>query len=70
MKFCLWITGLPGSGKSTITEKLEIFLMQLNIEVLVLNLDEIRKFVTPEPTYKEEERDVLYGNCRIAFPAL
>jgi len=52
----LWITGLPGSGKSTITEALK---KKLNNSV-VLRVDEIRNFLTHEPTYSEMERDMVY----------
>jgi adenylylsulfate kinase len=62
MKFCLWISGLPGSGKSTITHELEKSLTKTGIDILTLNLDEIRKVITPEPSYTDEERDVVYGS--------
>lgn len=61
MKFCLWVTGLPGAGKSAVAEKLEMFLKQLGVEVIILQMDKIRKIITPEPTYSEEERDIVYG---------
>lgn len=52
----LWVTGLPGSGKSAITEALKKELT----DVVVLRVDEIRKFLTPEPTYSDIERDLVY----------
>lgn len=52
----LWITGLPGSGKSTVAEGIK----QLHPEVIILRSDELRKIVTPEPTYSEAERDIVY----------
>jgi adenylylsulfate kinase len=61
MKFCIWISGLPGSGKSTITKELKKSLTQNGIDSLTLNLDEIRKIITPEPTYTSEERSVVYS---------
>lgn len=60
MKFCLWITGLPGSGKSTVARSLAGLMKRAGIDVVTLNLDEIRKILTPEPTYSEEERGLVY----------
>ena len=60
MKFCLWITGLPGSGKSTIARSLAELMTRAGIDVAMLNLDEIRKTLTPEPAYTEEEREFVY----------
>jgi adenylylsulfate kinase len=61
MKFCLWVCGLPGSGKTTIAKELGKSLTQSGIDYLMLNLDEIRKVVTPRPAYTSEERDIVYG---------
>ncbi|MBN1626438.1 MAG: adenylyl-sulfate kinase [Deltaproteobacteria bacterium] len=61
MKLCLWITGLPGSGKSTIAKKVREFLTNAAFETIILNLDEIRKSVTPEPDYSDRERDIVYA---------
>jgi adenylylsulfate kinase len=52
----LWLTGLPGSGKSTIAEEMK----KLHPDFVVLRLDELRKIVTPEPTYSPPERDIVY----------
>jgi adenylylsulfate kinase len=60
MSFCLWITGLPGCGKSTITRALEKEFSKAGIEFLTLNLDRIRKVLTPEPRYTDEERRLVY----------
>lgn len=52
----VWITGLPGSGKShaadSIKERLPDF--------VVLRMDEMRKVVTPAPAYSEQEREIVY----------
>jgi adenylylsulfate kinase len=61
MKFCLWISGLPGSGKSTIARELENSLSKICVDAITLNLDEIRKIITPNPSYTNEERDIVYG---------
>ncbi len=58
--FCIWLTGIPGSGKSTIAKELADELKKKNISVQILRLDEIRKVVTPNPDYSEKERDIVY----------
>lgn len=60
MNFCLWITGMPGSGKTTIAEKTEKMLQKNGNDVLTLNLDQLRKTLTPQPRYTDEEREVVY----------
>jgi adenylylsulfate kinase len=59
-----WVTGLPGSGKTTLAlaAKKEI------PGLVVLHMDEMRRVVTPEPTYSEEEREHLYRS--LVFAAL
>lgn len=60
MSFCLWLTGLPGSGKSTILNELSKMLSESGIEVVTLSLDHIRKVLTPQPKYTSEEREIVY----------
>lgn len=57
MTFAIWITGLPGSGKSTISKELS----KLISEAVHLRLDEIRKKYVPKPVYSEEERELVYS---------
>jgi adenylylsulfate kinase len=52
----LWVTGLPGSGKSTVADALK----KAHPEFIILRMDEIRKIVTPEPTYSDSEREIIY----------
>ncbi len=52
----VWITGLPGSGKSSIADALRGALSGF----VVLRMDELRKIVTPRPSYSDEERDIVY----------
>ncbi len=52
----LWITGLPGSGKSTVADALK----KARPEFIILRMDEFRKVVTPEPTYSDSEREIVY----------
>ena len=59
--WCIWLTGLPGSGKSTIAQELERELKAREINVQVLRLDTFRKVIVPQPKYTETERDIVYN---------
>ncbi|MDT7891624.1 MAG: adenylyl-sulfate kinase [Thermoproteota archaeon] len=59
--FCIWLTGLPASGKSTIASLLKNALQNMGISVQILDSDELRKILTPKPTYSLEERDWFYS---------
>lgn len=61
MAWTVWITGLPGSGKSTIAKALSEMLRSDEIKFDVLRMDELRRVVTPNPTYSEEEREIVYA---------
>ncbi len=52
----LWITGLPGSGKSTIAEAVK----QRHPTFIILRMDDLRKVATPRPSYSAAERDIVY----------
>ncbi len=58
--FAVWITGLPASGKSSITRALVGKLNEQGISPAVLESDALRSILTPEPTYDTEERDRFY----------
>jgi adenylylsulfate kinase len=58
--FAIWITGLPASGKSTITRALKPQLEASGMTVEVLESDEVRRVLTPEATYSQVERDLFY----------
>jgi adenylylsulfate kinase len=60
MAWVAWLTGLPGSGKSSIAREAARQLEADGTPVRVLELDEIRRVVTPSPRYTAEERDLLY----------
>ena len=52
----LWITGLPGSGKSAIADAFREF----HPDFTILRMDELRKIATPAPSYSDIERALLY----------
>ncbi len=58
--FAVWITGLPASGKSTISAALVPLLQAAGVVPAVLESDRLRTILTPEPTYSPEERDRFY----------
>ncbi|NMG82660.1 MAG: adenylyl-sulfate kinase, partial [Methanosarcinales archaeon] len=62
MTFAVWFTGLPGSGKTAIAEKAAAILNQHNYHIKILQLDKIRKIITPNPTYSDEERNIVYAS--------
>lgn len=58
--FAVWLTGIPASGKSTIASALSNELEKMSCHTVVLESDELRKILTPNPTYSEEEREHFY----------
>lgn len=47
---------MPGSGKSTVASA-----MKAKVDdIVILRMDVLRKIVTPEPSYSEEEREHVY----------
>lgn len=59
--WCVWVTGLPGSGKTTIAKELSRALEEEGVRVQVVSSDMLRKVMTPSPKYTEEEREMVYG---------
>ncbi|MEZ5037594.1 MAG: adenylyl-sulfate kinase [Chitinophagales bacterium] len=72
---CIWMTGLSGSGKSTIAEGLEKKLHQNGILSMVLDGDNIRSGINKNLSFSEEDRtenirriaeiNKLFLNCGI-----
>ncbi|NYT04232.1 MAG: ATP-binding protein [Candidatus Methanofastidiosa archaeon] len=50
------ITGLPGTGKTTIAEELA-----KKIDAIVLSTDKIRKTIFEKPVYNEEDKRIVYN---------
>jgi adenylylsulfate kinase len=60
VSWAVWVTGLPGSGKSVVAQALAARLNELGHAPAVLELDAIRKLLTPAPSYADWERDLVY----------
>ncbi len=60
MTFVVWLTGLPGSGKTTIATQLMKLIEEEGLQARYIGLDEIRRLMVPEPRYDEAERDIVY----------
>jgi len=59
--WCVWITGLPASGKSVISHALLDKLETSGKSAQILSSDMLRRIVTPKPSYSLEERDIVYA---------
>ena len=64
---CLWLTGLPASGKSTIAEALGNKLYKLNIPFYIIDGDNIRSTLNKDLGFTKEDR--IENNRRIAYLA-
>jgi adenylylsulfate kinase len=60
MSFAVWLTGLSGSGKSSLARELVGQLHARGVEAAVLESDVLRTQVTPFARYDEAERDMFY----------
>lgn len=60
MAWAIWVTGLPGSGKSTVAQAAAARAASGDRRIRVLELDALRRLIAPDPTYGEEERGLVY----------
>jgi sulfate adenylyltransferase len=65
--FCIWFTGLPSAGKSTIAEILSVLLMERGRQVTVLDGDVVRTHLSKGLGFSKEDRDT--NILRIGFVA-
>lgn len=65
--FCIWFTGLPSSGKSTIAEILAVMLMEHGRQVTLLDGDVVRTHLSKGLGFSKEDRDT--NILRIGFVA-
>jgi adenylylsulfate kinase len=60
MSWAIWITGPPASGKSTLARATAGRLREAGVAACVLELDAMRRVVTPSPSYSDTERHLVY----------
>jgi adenylyl-sulfate kinase len=61
--FVVWLTGLPGSGKTTIARDLEQKLRKLEWPVEVIDGDEIRQSLSKGLGFSREDRETHLKRC-------
>jgi adenylyl-sulfate kinase len=59
--FCLWMTGLPSAGKTTLAREIERVLRRHGIRTEVLDGDEVRKGLSADLGYDRSSRE-LHAN--------
>lgn len=64
---CIWLTGLPCSGKSTIAEILQVMLLEQGRTSTILDGDVVRTHLSKGLGFSREDR--IANNLRIAFVA-
>ena len=60
VSWAVWVTGPPGSGKTTVARAAAEILHARGEPVRVLELDAIRSRLVPDPEYSETERELVY----------
>jgi len=55
--FCIWFTGLPSAGKSTIADILTVLLMEHGRQITVLDGDVVRTHLSKGLGFSKEDRD-------------
>jgi len=65
--FCVWFTGLPSSGKSTLADALTVMLMEHGRQVTLLDGDVVRTHLSKGLGFSKEDRDT--NILRIGFVA-
>ena len=53
--YTFWLIGLPSSGKTTLAAS-----VRARFDLVHLDSDEIRNFLTPKPDYSKDERKIVY----------
>jgi len=59
--WAVWFVGLPGSGKSALARGVRDHLADRGLDVVLLQMDELRRKYVPEPRYTPEEREFAYA---------
>lgn len=56
--FTIWLTGLSGSGKTTIAKELQKKLLMLGYRVELLDGDEVRRNLSPDLGFSKQDREM------------
>lgn len=56
--FVIWLTGLPGSGKTTIARNLSPKLKAVGLKVELFDGDEVRKQLSPDLGFTKKDREI------------
>lgn len=59
--WAIWLTGIPASGKTSVARALLPLIEQRGQRAVLIDSDELRAILTPQPRYTDEERDWFYG---------
>jgi len=54
----VWLTGLSGSGKTTIARSLQLQLQQLGLPIELLDGDEVRRQLSPDLGFTKNDREM------------
>ncbi len=65
--FCLWFTGLPSSGKTTLAREVEILLRERGLDTELLDGDEIRRGLSADLGFDRASREA--HAARVVFLA-
>ena len=63
----IWLTGIPGSGKTTLALELNKFYEQKGLPIEILDGDEVRKTLSKDLGFSPEDRKE--HNRRVIFVA-
>ena len=63
--FCVWLTGVPASGKSTVGKVVVTKLREMGVKIEDFDADEVRSHISPNLGYTLEARDE--NTKRLAF---
>jgi len=63
--FCVWLTGLSGSGKTTIAAALELELRKLGLELAVFDGDAVRSRISSDLGFSRQDRDANVGRVAV-----